>query len=138
MNSDLSTRGDSTDTIAMVVEIVFGLFGIMGMGWVYVGRLGTGIGLFAGWLIAVLTTTVLVTVLTAFLGVGCLVILVPMQLVIAIVSSLRVRDYVRKTGATGSVGNLIIAAVIGAVLLCLALAIPLFALGGLATLGGAQ
>ena len=138
MNSDLSTRGDSTDTIAMVVEIVFGLFGIMGMGWVYVGKLATGIGLFAGWLIAVLTTTVLVTVLTLGLGVGCLAILVPIQLVIAIVSGLRVRDYVRKTGARGSIGNLIIAAAIGTVLLCLALAIPLLALGGLAALGGAQ
>jgi hypothetical protein len=127
----------------MVIEIVFGLFGIMGMGWIYVGRLGTGIGLFVGWLIVVLIAILspaLISALTLGLGVVtycCLVVLPPAGIAAAIVSGLRVRDYVRNTGARGNVGYLIIAAVVGTVLVCLAVTIPLFALGGLASLGAA-
>lgn len=128
---------DSTDTIAMIVEMVFGLFGMLGMGWIYVGRLALGAGLFIGWLVLVL---VAVLIATGTLGVAtpcCAAVMAPLGITAAIVSGIRVRDYVRSTGASGSVGNLVIAAVAGGILLCLAVAIPLFALGGLAAISGA-
>ncbi len=134
-------RSDSTDTIAMVIEVVFGLFGLMGMGWIYVGNLPVGIGLLAGWFTLVFVAFLSPTVLSAITyGLGiitycCLVLLPPAGLAGALVSGLRVRDYVRNTGARGSVLYLVIAVVIGLVLLCAAVTIPLFVLGGLAALG---
>lgn len=136
-------RADSTDTVAMVIEIIFGLFGVMGMGWIYVGNFPVGIGLFIGWLIVVLIAFLSPTLISALtLGLGvvtycCLVFLPPAGIAAAIVSGIRVKDYVRNTGARGSALYLIIAAVIGFTLICLAITIPLFALGGLTILGGA-
>ncbi|MEW6717048.1 MAG: hypothetical protein AB1345_06070 [Chloroflexota bacterium] len=140
--ANTSSQSNSTDIIAMVIEIVFGVFGMMGLGWIYVGRYLLGIGLFLGWLlivfIAALTPTIITTLTLGlgFLSYCCLGIIPPVGIVVAIISGIRVRDYVRSTGAQGSVLHLIIGAIIALILLCLAITIPLFALGGLAALGG--
>lgn len=57
-------KADSTDTIAMIIEIVFGLFGMMGMGWIYMGNFLIGGGLFVGWLIVVLVAVLVPTTLS--------------------------------------------------------------------------
>lgn len=140
--TSIQPKAESTDTIAMIIEIVFGLFGIMGMGWIYVGNLPLGIGLFIGWLIIVLIaflSPTLITTLTMGLGVVtycCLALLPPLNIVGAIVSGIRARDYVRNTGAKGSILHLILAAIIGVIFVCLAVTVPLFALGGWAALQG--
>ncbi len=131
-------RADSTDTIAMIIEIVFGLFGMMGMGWIYMGNFLIGGGLFVGWLIVVLVavlipTTLSLTVIGAVTW-CCLACMPPLNITVALISGIRLRDYVRNTGAKGSVLYLILAAVIGSILICLAITIPLFALGGWAAL----
>jgi len=133
-------RADSTDTVAMIIEIVFGLFGVMGMGWIYVGNFLVGIGLFIGWLVVVLIAFLSPTLITALtVGIGavtycCLALMPPAGIAVAIVSGIRLKDYVRNTGARGSVLYLLIAAIVGGLLVCLAIAISLFALGGLAAL----
>ena len=137
-------RADSTDTIAMIIEIVFGLFGIMGMGWIYVGNLLVGGLLFVGWWVVILIVALSPTILTALtIGLGapaycCLACMLPLNITVALVSGIRAKDYVRNTNAKGSVLYLILAAVVGSILICLAITIPLFALGGLAVIGGSQ
>ena len=116
MNSDQMTpvRSDSSDTIAMIIEIVFGLFGILGMGWLYAGNLAMAIGAFIGFVILVFIELAIITV-TAGLAV-CLI--APLNLVITIVSGLRARDYVRSSGTRGSIVNLIIGIIAGVVVIC--------------------
>ncbi len=134
------SRSDSTDTIAMVIEIVFGVFGMMGLGWIYMGNFLVGIGLFIGWFVVVLIAILgpsLLTALTLGLGIftyACWCCMPPLGIVVAIVSGLRLRDYVRNTRTQGNVLYLILAVVIGSVLICLAVTVPLFVLGGLAAL----
>jgi hypothetical protein len=112
-----STAGgspDSTDTIAMVIEIVFGVFGLMGMGWLYVGNFLYAALIFIGFVILLTIEVVLITLTAGF----CACVAFPLNLVIVIVSGLRVRDYVQRTGAKGSVLYVVIAAVVGFLLLC--------------------
>ncbi|MEA3309095.1 MAG: hypothetical protein U9Q70_06245 [Chloroflexota bacterium] len=126
---------DSSDTIAMVIEIIFGIFGMLGMGWIYVGNYIMGIGLFVGWLVVLFVSMLLPTIFTTFTaGIGAFsyCCLPPLSIVGAIISGLRLRDYVRNTGAKGNVAHLIIAIIVAMLLLCAAIAIPMFALGGFA------
>lgn len=44
----LTDSGQSVST-AMIIEIVAGFFGFLGIGWIYAGRTGQGIGLLLGW-----------------------------------------------------------------------------------------
>lgn len=116
-----NVRSDSSDTIALLVEIIFGFFGILGMGWLYAGNFLTSIILFVGFAIIIFIEA---AVLVASLGLlGCLI--VPINLVIAIISGFRVRDYVRNSGESGSFVRLILGLVIGVVIVC----------GGLTALG---
>ncbi|MCD4738205.1 MAG: hypothetical protein K8R89_02970 [Anaerolineae bacterium] len=131
------TSYDSSDTIAMVIEIVCGIFGMLGMGWIYVGNYIVGIGLFVGWLVMLFVGMLIPTLLTTVtLGIGAFsyCCLPPLGIVGAVISGLRLRDYVRNTGAQGNVVFLIIAIIVALLLLCLAIAIPLFALGGFAVI----
>lgn len=109
-------RSDSTDTIAMIIEIVFGLFGILGVGWLYVGNFLVGGMLFIGWFLALGAVVLLLTVFSAVtLGLGSVIAccIPPVGIAIAFISGLRVRDHVRNTGARGNILFLIIPALIG-------------------------
>jgi hypothetical protein len=96
----------------MILEIVFGLFGIMGMGWLYAGNILTAVLVFIGFTIFVLVEAALIA-LTGGLC-GCLAL--PANIGIAVFSATRVRDYVRRTRARGSMVYVIIAGIIGIVL----------------------
>lgn len=113
-NQTAPMRTDSTDVIAMIVEIVFGLFGILGMGWLYAGNIPVAIGAFIGYVVLVFIEIAIITV--SFGLAAC--IIVPLNLVITIVSGLRARDYVRSSGASGSIVNVIIGIVLGVVVIC--------------------
>jgi hypothetical protein len=129
---------DSTDTIAMIVEIVFGLFGMLGMGWIYAGAIGKGILIFVGYLF-LLALEVGVSVAT---GGICACLAVPVSIAAWVISGMRVRDHVRRTRAQGSVLNVVIAAIIAVIVLCLVsfgMVLLLSALGiGLGALSGAM
>ena len=113
---NIQPRSDSTDTIAMIIEIVFGLFGILGVGWLYVGNFLVGGLLFVGWFLALGAVVLLLTVFSAVtLGFGSFLVccIPPVGIAIACISGLRVRDHVRNTGARGNFILLLIPAVIG-------------------------
>ena len=105
---------DSTDSIAMILEIIFGIFGLMGMGWLYAGNILTAVLIFIGFTILL----VIEGVLSALTGGICACLAFPVNIAVAVVSGLRVQDYVRRTNARGSIVYVIIAGLIGFVVLC--------------------
>ncbi|MCZ7672064.1 MAG: hypothetical protein M5U34_35530 [Chloroflexi bacterium] len=109
-----SSPSDSSDTIALMLEIIFGVFGILGMGWLYAGNIPIAIVAFWGFIIIVFIEFAIVT---ATLGIAACVIL-PINLAIVVISGLRARDYVRNSGAHGSIVYVILAIVLGLVILC--------------------
>lgn len=113
-NRVVSPSSDSSDTIAMVLEIIFGVFGILGMGWLYAGNIPVAIIAFVGFLIVAFIE---IAIATATLGIAACLIL-PVNLAIAVISGLKARDYVRNTGAHGSVVYVIIGIILGIVILC--------------------
>ena len=119
---------DSSDTIAMVIEIIFGFFGILGMGWLYAGNFAVAIGAFLGYAIVVFIET---AVAGLTLGIA-LCIIIPLNLAMVIISGIRVRDYVRLSGASGSILYLVLGFVVGAVVICGGITLLT---GGLAALG---
>ncbi|MDH5508484.1 MAG: hypothetical protein OEZ02_14780 [Anaerolineae bacterium] len=114
---------DSSDMIAMVLEIIFGFFGILGMGWLYAGNIPMAIGAFVGFLVVALIETA--AILLSFGLASCIII--PINLAVAIISGIRARDYVRNSGARGSFVFVLIGIVVGVAAVC----------GGFALLGAA-
>lgn len=113
-NNIASSASDSSDTIAMMLEIIFGFFGILGMGWLYAGNIPVAVGAFIGFMIVVFIE---LAIATATLGIAaCLII--PVNLGIAVISGLRARDYVRNTGANGSVAYVILGIILGVIIIC--------------------
>jgi len=99
---------DSTDTIALIIEIVFGFFGVMGIGWMYIGKFIIGTILFIGFL-AIVGVEIAISIPT---GGVCACVFLPINIVLASISGLRLRDYVRRTHIKGSILYPIIAAFI--------------------------
>lgn len=121
---------DSTDSIAMIIEIVFGLFGLMGLGWLYVGNFALSIAIFIGyWVLLGIEGVIIV-----FSGGLCGCLFFPLNIVLIIVSGIKVRDYTRKTGANGSIMYVIIAVALAFLLLCVIGGVAIVAFGGLAAL----
>lgn len=118
--SNLSTNpagrpaSDSSDTIAMLLEIIFGFFGILGMGWLYAGNFPIAILVFIGFLIVVFIEFF---VMTITVGIAACII-IPVNLAVAVISGLRARDYVRNSGAQGSILYVIIGIFLGAIIIC--------------------
>ncbi len=105
---------DSSDVIAMVVEILFGLFGILGVGWLYAGNFLVATLTFLGFLILVFIEAV---VLVSTIGIAACVI-IPLNLAISIISGVRCRDYVRVSKVKVKVINVVLGLLFGSVLLC--------------------
>ena len=121
---------DSTDTIAMIIEIVFGLFGLLGLGWLYVGNFVLSIAILIGYWVLLAIEGVII----AFSGGLCGCLFLPLNIVLIVVSGIKVRDYVRRTGASGSILYVIVALALALLLLCVIGGIVIFAVGGLAAL----
>lgn len=114
VHTNVSSPSDSSDTIAMVLEIIFGIFGMLGMGWLYAGNILVAVAAFVGFIIVAFIE---LAIATATLGLaGCFII--PFNLAVAVVSGLKARDYVRNTGAHGSMLYVILGIVIGVIVLC--------------------
>jgi len=93
----------------MILEIVFGLFGLMGMGWLYAGNILTAVLVFIGFTIFLLIESGLIAVT----GGLCACVALPVNIGLAVFSAFRLRDYVRRTRAQGSVLRVVVAALIG-------------------------
>ncbi len=128
-------RPGNTDSTGMILEIVFGLFGIMGMGWLYAGRIGLALLIFFGFWI-LLGLEALFSVIT---GGVCACAAFPINIGLAIWSGTQVRDYVRQHWVQGSIMNVIIAGIVGVLLVggliagLIALFVALGLLGGMSS-----
>ena len=130
----VTSPSDSSDTIAMMLEIVFGIFGILGMGWLYAGNIPVAIGAFVGFLILALIEMAIATLTLGFAA--CFIL--PVNLSIAVVSGIKARDYVRNTGAHGSVMYVILGVVLGVLILCVGFMLFAGLLSALGPLGALE
>jgi hypothetical protein len=94
----LNPEIEGAGTTALWLEIIFGIFSLLGVGHVYSGRILLGIILLVGWWIYI-TLTAIFSSMT--LGIGaCLCI--PLYFVVPIISGIQARTYIQKTGGRGS------------------------------------
>lgn len=126
-------ENDGTGLIAAVLEIVFGLFGFLGLGWLYVGNYGTSLAAFIGYWILLGGELVVVGATGGLLA--CVTI--PLNLVLVAASGIKAREYALRSGARGSIGHVILAGAIALVLVCGIGSVLMIMFGGLAALGGA-
>lgn len=114
---------------AMILEIVFGLFGQLGIGHVYTGRLGLGIGLLLGWWVYI---AIAATITTATVGfAGC--IFVPIGIIVPIISGLQAKKHMLEKGGDGDWGKVAIVGIGGCVsFLVISLILIFVVFGGLA------
>jgi len=79
-------------SVAYILEILPGLFGILGIGWLYAGNTGVGIA----WLIGVLLWDVFAIIIDiASVGFGCFCS-VPVNIVLITLSSVLLSNYVKQ------------------------------------------
>ena len=115
----VSPETEAAATTALWLEIIFGLFSLLGVGHIYTGRIGLGIILMIGWWLFIALS---VFISTATLGISaCLCI--PLYFVVPIISGIQARTYIQKTGGTGNWAS--VAAVAGGGCLLVIVAIVL-------------
>jgi len=111
---------NTTETMAMVIELLFGFFGWFGVGWLFVGNVPMAVGLMLGFWVLLAIETFLVTI-TA----GCLTCLViPLDIALLIYSAVEARSYAKRTKAKGHISYVIsILVIITMILMCAGIAI---------------
>lgn len=97
-------RADDKGTNALILEILFGIFGILGVGHIYANRVGFGLALMVGYWVYGFVAFFLSSI-TAGLGV-CLFL--PLSLAIVIFSGIKARDYLREYGDTVDTGKMLL------------------------------
>lgn len=128
----LSPEVEGAGNIALALEMIFGWFGLLGIGHVYSGRVALGVVLLIGWW---LYAGVSVLIATATLGIA-LCILVPIWIAAPVISGIQARSYARQAGETGSWGSVVAVGGIGCLLVIVVL-VGLSILGIFASLAGA-
>jgi TM2 domain-containing membrane protein YozV len=86
-----ATRSPKDRNTALVLEILPGLFGILGIGWIYSGKTGTGIAWLIGYLIWV-GIVITAAVLTGFMACFCTV---PINLICVGISASTLNTYTK-------------------------------------------
>lgn len=120
---DQQVNTNSNDTLAMIIEGVFGFFGFLGIGWMYAGNVGTGIlALIGMWVFIAIETTI-----SFFTGGIAMCLLGPLHIVIIVFSAIKARDYARESVTDGKI-SVILFAILGIVLCCVISVILIFAL----------
>jgi hypothetical protein len=76
-------------SIALILEVLPGLFGILGIGWIYAGDTNTGLL----WLIGYLVAAVVFVIADVLSGGLCCLVTVPLQIVAIVLSTTRLREY---------------------------------------------
>jgi hypothetical protein len=118
---------DGADIIGLVVEVVFGLFGFLGLGWLYAGHIAMAVTVFIGFSLFMLVEVGLAVITLGF----SLCLTTPVHLILLVVSGVKVRDHIRNHPGTASFAYLI-AGIIGVFVLLCCLSVALF---GLVTMG---
>jgi len=95
---EVSPETEGAATTALVLEMVFGFFSILGIGHVYGGRTVLGIGLMIAWWVFVGFAWFLASI--TFGLAACL--LVPLYIAIPIISGIQARTYLKTSGGSGS------------------------------------
>ena len=87
-----SPETEGAAATAMWLETIFGFFSLLGIGHVYTGRVGLGVGLTILWWIYIAISWVVSTMTLGFAA--CL--FVPLFIAIPIISGIQARTYMRK------------------------------------------
>lgn len=93
-----SPETEGAATTALLLEIIFGLFWLLGIGHVYSGRKALGIALMIGWWAYIAIATFISTVTLGF-G-ACL--FAPLYIAVPIISGVQARTYTQRVGSQGS------------------------------------
>lgn len=81
-------------SIALILEILPGLFGLLGFGWIYAGNAGAGIA----WLLGMLVWTGIAAVI-AFFSIGVsLICTLPVSIAMIIISTVMLNNYTKQHG----------------------------------------
>jgi hypothetical protein len=96
--NQLNPETEGAGNTALWLEIIFGIFSLLGIGHVYSGRKILGIILMIGWWMYI-TFAALFSSFTFGVG-ACLCI--PLFIVVPIISGIQARTYIIKTGGRGS------------------------------------
>lgn len=99
MQPALSPEVESSAMTAAILEGVFGLFGVLGIGNMYANRTSLGFIYLIGWWIFLFVELLSMAVLVGF----CLT---PLNIVVPLLSAIQVRGHIRTTQQTGSGANL--------------------------------
>ncbi|GIV90276.1 MAG: hypothetical protein KatS3mg055_2794 [Chloroflexus sp.] len=94
----ISPETEGAASIARWLEILFGIFGLLGVGHVYTGRIAVGIIAMVVWWIY-MGVAVTISALTAGLA-SCL--FGPLYLAVPIISGIQASTYMKQRGGTGS------------------------------------
>jgi hypothetical protein len=121
---------EGAGTIALWLEIIFGIFSLLGVGHVYSGRILLGIILMVVWWIYI-SVTALFSSLT--FGVGAC-ICIPLYFIVPIISGIQARTYIKKTGGKGSWQSVAFVAGGGCLLVIIALIMIIILLTGMGIL----
>jgi hypothetical protein len=78
-------------SIALILEILPGLFGFLGFGWIYAGETNTGVM----WLVGYLVVAVVCVIADVFSGGICCFVTLPVQIVIIVLSVTRLNQYIK-------------------------------------------
>lgn len=131
----ISPDVEGAGTIALILEIIFGFFGLLGIGHVYTNRIAVGIVLMVVWWVFL---GIAAGISSATLGIG-LCLFVPIYLVVPIISGIQARTYARRQGEVGNWGSVAMVAGGGCLLLVIgSIALSFLFFGGLAALSSFQ
>lgn len=127
---EISPETQGASAIALWLEILFGIFGLLGVGHVYTGRMVLGIVLMVGWWIYI---AIAATVSTLTLGIaGCL--FGPIYLAGPIISGIQARTYMQQKGGTGSWQSVAMVAGCGCLLVIIATILVLALIVGIGSI----
>ena len=125
----VSHETQTAGNTAMILEIVFGLFAQLGIGHVYTGRIGLGIGLLIGWWVYIAVATFITTATVGFAA--C--IFAPIGIIVPIISGLQAKKYLLEKGGNGDWGKVAIVG-IGGCLTFIIIIVIFVVFGGLAAI----
>ena len=112
-------------TTALWLEIIFGIFSLLGIGHVYSGRTALGIALMIGWWVYIAVATVISLITLGF----CAFLFAPLYLAVPVISGIQARTYIQRVGGKGSWQSVGLVAGGGCLLVILLLFAALFASG---------
>lgn len=132
VTKQISPETEGAASIALWLEILFGIFGLLGIGHVYTGQMALGIVVMVAWWLYIGVATT-ISVVTFGLG-ACL--FVPLHFAIPIISGIQARTYMKQRGGTGSWQSVGMVAGGGCLLVIIAIVVFMVFMGGLGVLLG--